>query len=127
MSKFIGKKEIILETNLEDDFVQVHLKGDNDSDKEIAIYNKVILEGVKTDEPNADESHLRTVRCVNPINDIVLTLLKYNIRVSDFNYIYQSVLGTIENARNCHEAKLYSDDAVADVRTIHHYKSELIN
>ncbi len=120
---YLGKIKIINETNLKDDLVQVHLQGDS---KEVAIYNKVILEGVKTEESNNDETHLRTIRCVNPINDIVLALIKYNIRVNDFNYIYQSVLATIEQARQRHEAKLYSDDPLVDERTIHHYKDELI-
>lgn len=122
---FIGTKEILKETVLDENLVQIEFLTEND-ETETTIYHKDVLSEVKTDEPNKDETSLRFKRSALPINDIVLVLLKYNVRGDDINHIFQSVGQSIDLARESYETKeLYGDKT--HERTLHHYSKELIN
>ena len=111
---YIGRQKILQEKDLGDNFVQVTLEATLErvpvlgepvyetapglGKKETVIYNKSVLEKVKTDEENGDESSLRGIRCSDATAAVLLALMNHCVKTDDLEYVFQSVLQTIGRA-----------------------------
>lgn len=111
---YIGRQKILQEKSLENDLVEVTLEPTNQrvagtkevlyepadslGDSEVIIYHKSVLEKVKTEEENSDETTLRQLRCKEATAAVLLSLMNYCVKSDDLEYIFQSVLQTIGRA-----------------------------
>ena len=131
---YIGKQKILGEKK-KDDWIQVTLEPDPldemDGD-EVILYNKEVLETLKTEAPNEDLTGLRNLRCVAPIAEILQVLLKYNVNLSfsdqdpsDLNHIFQSAANTLTRAKLKKEREFYGNNEFK--RTVHQFKDELLS
>lgn len=123
---YIGNQKILQETTLGDGYVEVTLESEELGldGKESVVFQKDILEKLKTRKENSDYTKLRTIRCEKPIQGIVATLLAYAVPIDDMEHIFQNTILTLKNAEALHNRKLKGSHE--DHQNVYQLKNELL-
>jgi hypothetical protein len=119
---YLGQQKIV-KTVKDGDNVKITLEAleiDNlASDTEEISMLETTFDKIKTDEPNIDATQLRFDRCTEVIEELVMSLIKHNVRHDDMNHIFQSVADTIRVHKEQLENEFYGNHQTK--RTINQY------
>jgi len=99
------------------------LEIDDVGEVEIAIYNKDILEKLKTKEANEDLTELRKDRVESTVQEVILTFYRHNVRIDDIDHIFDLVASSVNHATERHDRGTYGNHKTK--RSIHQIKETL--
>lgn len=126
---YIGTQKIIKEEAINDDMIKLTLEAlaidQLEGKTEEVVLNKDDFEKIKTKEEEEDATKIRTQRTEIVINEILLSLMRHNIILEDFDFIVKTIIGSIEQAQLAKERKLYGNNDLK--RTILQFSEELMN
>ena len=129
MTQYIGNQEVLRTEDVSTTVVQAVLKGDTEMfpglpEEEITFFNKDTFKELVTEEPHGDVDKLRVVRCRKPIAEIVGVLMNNAVKTVDLEYIFQNVLGTLDQAEKRQIRSVFG--VSEDNQSVYQLKSELI-
>lgn len=124
---YIGTQKVLDEKDIENGLISLTVKSEEvdelDTETEEMVLNKETYDRVKTKEPMDDATKLRDLMTQPVVEDLVLVLVKHNIRINDLEYIQQCIQQTLMQASLKKARKFYGNNEVK--RTVHQYIEEL--
>ena len=115
---YIGSNEIFKEEKdiPMKNYVKVSFK---DKKTEPQVYAECVMDRLKTEEP-MDDTFIREQICTPAAEDINLVMLKYNIKVLDFQHLITLVEESLKhNAKNANKIKWGIEEKQIKILDIH--------